>query len=129
MASFEQDKTTKLWSVRFRVIEGGKEKNKRLRGFATKKDANKAYVDFMSTYKPDDYYDKPKELTMQEVFELYINDAKLRVKPSTLYVTTNDYNNWIAPTFGNKRLKNISKRNIIDWQNELTQRYGNLNLP
>lgn len=120
MASFEQDKNTKLWSVRFRVIEHGVEKNKRLRGFATKKDANKAYVDFMSTYTPDNRLNTPGELTMDELYQLYIKDAELRLKPSTIYVLEKEYAHFIKPTFGDKKLKDIAKRHVIDWQNSLT---------
>jgi integrase len=122
MASFELDKNSKLWSVRFRIINHGKEVNKRLRGFDTKKEAEKAYIEYKSTHVTNKYLDNPNDLTLQEVFNLYIEDAALRVKPSTLYVTQKDYTNFIAPVFGKKKLKDIKKRNIIDWQNDLTKK-------
>lgn len=122
MASYEQNKTNKLWSVRFRAMEYGVEKQKRLSGYKTKKEAEKAYLDFMQSYVPNKKLDDPQELTMQEVYNLYIKDAELRLKPSTIYITSNDYNNFIKPAFGDIKLKNITKRSVIDWQNSLTQR-------
>ena len=109
MASFEQDKTSKLWSVRFRVIEGGKEKNKRLRGFATKKDANKAYVDYMASYVPTEKIEhNAGQLTLAEVFDLYLhNDVKFNLKGSTQYVMQHDFDRHIAPTLGNLDRKSV----------------------
>lgn len=48
MASYIQNKNNRLWSVRFRIIENGKEVNKRLSGFETKKDAIASYNEFMN---------------------------------------------------------------------------------
>ena len=122
MASFELDDKTKLWSVRFRLIEHGKEKNKRLRGFATKKDANKAYIDFMASYVPTEKLEhNAGQLTLAEVFDLYLhNDVKFNLKGSTQYVMQHDFDRHIAPVLGNLKLEEIKKRNIIDWQNNLT---------
>ena len=43
MASFEQNKKTKKWCVRYRVKVGDQLKQKRLSGFARKIDAQQAY--------------------------------------------------------------------------------------
>ena len=90
MASFEQNKTNKLWSVRFRIIEYGEEKQKRLSGFKTKKEADKAYMDFMQSYVPNHSFSDPNEMTMHEVYLLYMKDARLRLKPSSIYIIEKD---------------------------------------
>lgn len=120
MASFEQNKNSKLWSVRFRVIEYGVEKQKRLSGFDTKKAANKAYVDYMASYVPNKKLDDPNELTLNEIFNLYLQDAKLRLKSGTIYSHEKEYKNFIEPTFGSMKMKDITKMHIIDWQNRLS---------
>ena len=120
MASYEQNKTNKLWSVRFRVIEYGEEKQKRLSGFKTKKDADKAYMDYMQSYVPNHKTFNPQELTMQEVYNLYIQDAKLRLKSGTIYSHGKDYDNFIKQPFGSMKMKDITKRHVIDWQNNLS---------
>jgi len=71
MASFEQNKSSQLWSVRFRVVEDGITKNKRLSGFKTKREANAAYIDFMNSYVPQVKYDSNVS---------YIYDDLLKIK-------------------------------------------------
>ena len=47
MAYYEQTKTRK-WFVRFRIVEFGNLKQKKLSGFNTKRDAEKAYMEYIN---------------------------------------------------------------------------------
>ncbi len=120
MPSYNQ-RESGLWNVRFRVIENGRVVNKRLSGYKTKRDANKAYVDFMTNYSPQtiDNNIELKELKFIDLFNYYLIYAKNRVKESTLYDIKNVYKKHIDCYFGNKHITEITKRDILNWQTTL----------
>ena len=61
------------WTVRFRLIQYDGEKQKRLSGFKTKKEANQAYVDYISTHT----YEKPTTfLDFDKTLNLYLINCK-----------------------------------------------------
>ena len=90
MASFEQNQKNKLWSVRFRIVENGLTKNKRLSGFKTKKEANDAYVDYLSfRYIPS----IAKEVvTFDKLYHIYYDQNSTELKTSTKYDMDFSYN-------------------------------------
>lgn len=120
MASFEQSQTSKLWSVRFRVIEFGVYKNKRLPGFKTKKEADKAYSEYVSTHHSSIKLNNSKIL-FYELFLNYIEVIKNRVKPSSLYDIKCIFNTHILPYFRNLPIVKIQKTDVFSWQEKLTE--------
>ena len=120
MASFIQGKNRK-WSVRFRFVEFGKVKQKRLSGFATKKDADKAYADFIAThksYKKSDY----SNMIFNELYNYYIRHIAQKTKVSTQYDIENNFRKHIQPYFGEMKIFKITKHDIISWQNILNEK-------
>lgn len=125
MASFIQDKNRK-WSVRFRFVEFGKVKQKRLSGFATKKDADKAYADFIAThksYKKSNY----SNMTFKELINLYYKNLEKKAKVSTVYDFNKNATKHILPYFGAMKVFQISKYDVLAWQEILNQKHYSFN--
>lgn len=123
MAHYEQ-RENKKWSVRFRICENGEEYHKRLSGFERKKDAEEAYRKYINEYnkrkslvEPDKYI---LEQPFREVYLEFMNYKKTKVKESTFYDLTKLAEKRILPYFGDMKIKNIRKNNILDFQNSLS---------
>lgn len=119
MASYEQSENRK-WSVRFRYVEFGKLKQKRLSGFLTKKEAEKAYSEFVTTHQQGKRSDYNK-MTFNQLYDNYLNYSKNRLRVSTIYDITHNFNKHLLPVFGNMKIFDISKKDIFAWQNTLNQ--------
>lgn len=120
MASYEQNKTNRKWSVRFRSVEFGKVVNKRLSGFKTKKEAEQAY----SNYKvknlqlsKSDYFN----LLFNDLYSNYLSYIENRLKVSSVYDIKHQAEKHILPNFGNMKVFKITKQDIFNWQNELNK--------
>lgn len=119
MASFEQNNENKLWSVRFRVLGDTGQQNKRLSGYKTKKEAQAAYVEFMSTYISPETDPRKYDLTLEQLYTAYFEHSKARLKESTVYDIERNYKKHVQPVFGSKKIKDISKQDILKWQASL----------
>lgn len=116
MASYEQDKNKK-WSVRFRIVEQGQYKQKRLSGFERKKDAEKAYLDYMSDADPKKH--KSGDMTFAELYKEYRAYIADRLKASTIVDKDYIMQKHILPTFGAIKMSKISKLDLLVWQKSL----------
>lgn len=119
MASYEK-RENGTWSVRFRYMNNGNLANKRLSGYRTKKDAEKAYSEYIlaNDFSPSAIGDK----TFGEMYNLYMDYKSERVKESTLYSCRKLYESNIMEIFGNKKLKEITPLTIKDFQSSLNKR-------
>lgn len=102
------------WTVFVRYKDWkGNTKEKRKRGFATKREALDWERDFVLR--------KSKDVTMGFVqfVEIYFEDMTPRLKPSTLRNKRYIVEDKILPYFKNKSLSEITVTDIIQWQNEL----------
>ena len=117
MPSYEQNKSSKLWSVRFRETQDGIEHNKRLSGFKTKKEAQQGYVEYI-TKKPNNT-DINAELYFNEVIEKYLQYKASRVKEGTIYEIEQKIQRHIYPFFEEKYIKKITPLDILTWQQSL----------
>ena len=106
----------KSWSVRFRIIDINGEIHKRLTGFNTKKEAEKAYIDFLANYIPFQPQ-KTYSLKFEEVFNNYLQTYKLENTESTIYDKKHIFDMYIIPYFKNKDITDISKVDLQNWQN------------
>lgn len=116
MASYEKMENG-TWSVRFRETANGKSKQRRLSGFRTKKDAEKAYGEYLH-----DFRIFPKNIPdalFSEVYKEWLNNQKTRVKSSTYYSYESYYNSIVKDDFGDKRLSEITPLYIRNWQVKL----------
>ena len=119
MASYEQNKSSKLWSVRFRIIDETGEHNKRLSGFRRKADAEFAYREFMNGYvKPIQANKKDDEITFGQIYEEYKKYLTISAKTSSLYTIKKGIDNYILPEFKDVPVSKIDKKRLELWQNE-----------
>lgn len=120
MASYEQNKSSKLWSVRFRIVDETGEHNKRLSGFRRKADAETAYREFMQTYiKPVRANKKGDEITFGQIYSAYQSYLSLNAKESTQYALAQIIQSYVLPQFKNTPISKIDKAALEAWQKEL----------
>ncbi len=108
----------KTWTVRFRVVDFNGEKQKRLTGFETKKLAESAYIDFMSTYTPATPTNKTSYI-YENVLKNYFAYCRTENTESTMYDKASLFNLYITPFFTGKIIQEISKEDLIQWQTAL----------
>ena len=129
MASYEKSKASGLWSVRFREnLPDGRELNKRLSGFKTKKDAHHAYEDYLinkenetdeeATSKQEDK--TPLDMTFTDLTEKYFTFQKSRLKDASYYDLTMKVKDKILPHLGDKTFKEITPLTILEWQETMS---------
>lgn len=123
MPSYEQNKSSKLWSVRFREPdEYGIPHQKRLSGFRTKKEAQYGYQDYIEEQnriarekakeKPND----PNDIPFEVLAEHFLEFKEGRVKESTIYEMRSRTKRMIMPYFKGKKMSDIKPLDILDWQ-------------
>ena len=108
----------KSWSVRFRYIqEDGKEVQKRLSGFSTRREANDAFIKFTATAKKYNKTDKEvRELIFSELYDEYMEFSKKRIKESSFISLMEKCNKHILPYFKDLKVKDIQPKLILNWQ-------------
>lgn len=119
MASYEQNKNSKLWSVRFRDVTADGVKNKRLSGFKTKKDAQAGYIDYLNEKErnaPFASSSASDELLFSELIRHYLAHTQTRVKPSSFYDIESKIVKHIMPYFENKLVSDVTPLDILNWQ-------------
>lgn len=123
MASYEQNEN-RMWSVRFRYAEFGQLHQKRLSGYKTKRDAEKAYSDFLLKNISSNISDY-SNMTFTQLYNAYLEYIKSRLKPSTIYDMKHNFENHILPIFEKMKIFQITKRDIFNWQQLLnTKNYS-----
>lgn len=135
MPSYEQNKSSKLWSVRFRETDvDGTVRQKRLSGFATKKAAQYGYEDYciqknaeeaervaaQANEKPED----PNDMYFETLLNLYYKYKQGRIKTSSYYEIERKINKRILPYFAGKQMKDIKPIDILTWQNEMSAQFS-----
>ena len=122
MAQYEK-RDSGLWSVRFQ-IEGGK--RKRLSGFRTKKEAQSAYEEYISTEHEQDTapIQQLEKVSFDRLVELFLQYEKPRIKETSYYDLQNVLNNRVLPYFSRKTVDEIKPLDIVNWQAKLSERYA-----
>ena len=120
MPSYDQRGKDKLWSVRFRAkLRDGTIQNKRLSGYRTKKEAQKAYVEYISTQENAVEEVPDERLRFDALVADYLSHQQSRIKPSSLYSIESKINKHIAPYFAGRYVDDITPRDILAWQQSL----------
>ena len=129
MPSYEKNKSSGLWSVRFREVQPGtgKTANKRLSGFKTKREAQYGYEDYVAAQKSAAEAPKPKEqaidptaMSFDRLVDQYLQFKKSRIKESSYYDVEKKIGTKILPFFKELTLKEITPSKVIEWQNSLS---------
>lgn len=109
-----KDNNTGNWFVKFYYTDWqGTKQQKWKRGFATKKEALAFERDFLEKQSAN------PDMTLQNLFELYMEDMAARLKPSTILTKKNIYRTHILPFFGKKPVNEIKASDVRRWQNQL----------
>lgn len=106
------------WTVRFRIIEYGVEVQKRLSGYPTKKAAEKAMAEYITTKKLPKASDS---ITFDQLVEDYFRRQEGRCKPSTIYSDRGRIEGLVLPTFSGKRVVEIKPSDIVNWQGRMNK--------
>lgn len=131
MASYELDKKSRTWSVRYRQFdENGIERNRRKRGFETKKAAQEyaAANEFvkvpLSVKKSQNMADlDPSTITVDELCNEYLEAQKSRIKHSSYETIESRLKVHIVPSFAGVRVKDLTALQVLRWQNSLKNAY------
>lgn len=115
MASYEQSKSSKLWSVRFREDTPDGVKNKRLSGFKTKKDAQAGYIKYVNE-RPKVAAAPTDKLLFADLIRHYLAHTKTRVKSSSYYDIEGKISKHIMPYFDDKLVDEVTPLDILEWQ-------------
>ena len=124
--SVKQDENTKKWFVVFDVGQDpqtGKRKQKKKRGFKTKKEAQ-AYLNEQLTEVSKGTFFEPSTLTVKQYLEYWLEHVKAQVAPRTHASYSGNCYNHIIPYLGNIKL---AKLQPIQAQKFLTE-LGNTGL-
>ena len=112
--SIFKDETRGTWYVMTRFTDWkGERKQKCKRGFKTKKEAIEWERIFQMQTSSD------MDMTFAAFIELYYKDLKARLKENTWNTKNFIIEGKILPYFGNKKMSEITTKDVIAWQNEL----------
>lgn len=117
MPFYECRGKNKLWSVRWREYQFGKETNHRLGGYKTKRECQQAYIDYIN--ERDRKKEGAKDLTFMSLYQEYGDYVKQRNKLSTHYDFVSKTKLHILPYFKDYLVKDITPKLILDWQNSI----------
>ena len=106
-------KETGTWYVMTRYRDWkGERKQKCKRGFATKRAAQDWEQKFHMQNAAD------MDMTFEAFYEIYTKDMKARLKENSWITKQNIVETKILPYFGQRKISEITTKDVIDWQNE-----------
>ena len=110
------------WTVKFYYINWkGEKKQKKQEGFKTKKEAQEFALNFLDKCK------NSVDISFKNLVELYMEDIKVHVKPTTFANKEFLINSKILPYFSAMRICDIDIAMVRKWQNELISHENNYN--
>lgn len=113
MAAFKNEKNG-TWYVQFRYTDWkGEQQQKLKRGFATKREAQEWERAFLTEKKAD------VTMPFKTFVELYEKDVRPKLKENTWLTKEHIIKTKILPYFEQKRLCDITAKDVIAWQNEI----------
>ena len=115
MAAFK-NKCNGTWYVQFRYTDWKGERQQKLkRGFATKREALEWEREFLMEKQAD------VNMTFESFVALYEKDIKPKLKLNTWLTKESIIKKKILPYFANRKLSEITAKDIIRWQNEIRE--------
>ena len=106
-------KETGTWYVMTRYRDWkGERKQKCKRGFATKRAAQDWEQKFHMQNAAD------MDMTFEAFYEIYTKDMKARLKENSWITKQNIVETKILPYFGQRKISEITTKDVIAWQNE-----------
>ncbi len=113
MAAYK-DEARGTWYVSFHYYDWtGKNRRKMRRGFKTKREALAWEYHFLMKESSS------VDMTFAEFVDAYTRDKKPKVKKNTWLTKENIVNTKLLPYFKDKKMSDITPKDIIQWQNEM----------
>ncbi|MDL2276596.1 site-specific integrase [Breznakia sp. OttesenSCG-928-G09] len=114
-----KDKERKTWFYRGAYIDSltGKKRYYKKRGFVKKDDAKKAEYNFLLSKRSSSH-----SHTLDDMFNEMCSYQKNRIREDTITNDKKKYRSHIKPYFGNKKMTDIQVREIILWQEKLSEK-------
>ena len=113
MAAFKNEDNG-TWYTMFRYTDWkGERKQKCKRGFPTKREALDWEQEFLRQKRAD------VDMTFESFVTLYEKDIKPRLKENTWLTKESIIQKKILPYFGQRKLSEITAKDVIAWQNEI----------
>lgn len=113
MAAFKTE-SNGTWYIMLRYTDWkGERKQKCKRGFPTRAKALEWEREFLQQARSD------VDMTFSNFVELYTKDIKPRLKENTWLTKESIIQQKILPYFANRKLSDISAKDVMDWQNEM----------
>ena len=115
MAAFK-NRDNGTWYVQFRYTDWKGDRQQKLkRGFATKKEAQAWEREFLMEKQAD------INMSFESFVALYEKDIKPKLKLNTWLTKESIIQKKILPYFRNRKLSEITAKDIINWQNEIRE--------
>lgn len=115
MPAYKDPSTRKWYAQIYYQDKDGNNRQKKKRGFKTKKEALEYERDFKNKNE------RSISMRFRDFIDLYVNDMKVYWKPNTLRDKLSKFNLYILPYFGDMILNEINVIDIRDWQNQQKQ--------
>ncbi len=122
--SFRERQTKKkgvVYDIIFRIVnEDGREVQKALCGYQTKRLAKAAYTEFMAHYiAPPKRYDGKSKVLYEFARDNYYGYLKVSTKESTLYTISHVFSTHVDDFFAKKDLATLKTDDLLTWQEQL----------
>jgi integrase len=108
------------WYYVFGYYDNGKRRQKKKRGFKTKKEAEKALVEALNALNNQSYVE-PSNLTYKEFLQDWFKTKKNNIGVQTANVYEEYLKNRIIPSLGNFKLNKLKTIHIQNYVNELKE--------
>ena len=118
MPSYEKSSNGK-WSVRFRTVEDGISKNKRLSGYRSKRAAEVAYTLFLQEHPSEKTASPNADMTVDELYTNYYAYIQNRNKLTSVTTVSGTLERYALPFFEKKKVRRLTAQDIIGWQQYL----------
>lgn len=118
------DEKQKTWYCKFYYVDWtGTKRQKKKRGFKLQRDAKEWERNFLERQQGQ------PDMTMDNLIQIYMEDTKGRMKPSTIYAKENRIQVHIAPYFGKQPINAITSAHVRKWQTDLMKKTGQTGQP
>ncbi|MDO4820300.1 MAG: site-specific integrase [Prevotella sp.] len=110
--SVTRDTTTNFWTVQYRYTDWtGKVRHMTKRGFKTKKEA----IEWENGQRHK--FCVVPEITVRDFVDIYFRDKSGELKERTIKMKKYMIDTHISNVFGNKKMKDVTPSDVIQWQN------------
>ncbi len=112
-----KDKERGTWFYEFRRVINGQPIKKKGRGFSSKVEAQRAEYEMLKSQEISSRNQTiHNDITIDELFNLYIDHRKTKARITTVISNENKYRCHIKPSLGNKKLCKLTSNDLNKWK-------------